>query len=171
MGEVNHALLRKILSTTQKSKHVQRLMLYTFLTILRESDACEAKTKIVLETMQQIKKIKQIKHITETRLYEAFSRKEVSAAWDKATTLMIDSYVLHNTKVAAGEQPACKICTENVADFLFVHGSSAHGGICGGCALRVAMGVRPKCPMCNQRVTMVCVRSSARVSQLSVFDP
>lgn len=171
MGEVNHALLRKILNTTHRSKHVQRLMLYTFLAVLRESCTCEAKTKIVLETMKQIKQIKQIKHITETRLYEAFSRQEVSAAWDKATALMLDSYARHNTKVASDEEPTCRICMENVADFLFVHGPSAHGGICGGCALRVAMGVRPKCPMCNQRVKMVCVRSSAIASQLSVFDP
>ena len=171
MCEVNHALLRRILSTTQKSKDVQRLILFTFLAVLRDSCNCEAKTKIVLETMKQIKQIKHIKHITETRLYEAFSRQEVSVAWDKATAHMIDSYVRHNTRVAADKEATCMICMENVADFLFVHGSSAHGGICGGCALRVAMGVRPKCPMCNQRVKMVCARSSAIVSQLRVFDP
>ena len=175
MSRLGHVLPQRILNTTLRGKDVRRLMLFTFLTILRdsccscnESSACRAKNNIVLDAIKQIKKLK---HVRDTRLYEVFSTREVSVAWDKASALIINSYMHHNTKVAADEEATCRICMENVADFLCVHGLSAHGGMCGSCALRVIMEARPKCPMCNQRVKMVCVRSSARVSQLSVFDP
>lgn len=175
MSRLGHVLPQKILNTTLKGKDVRRLVLFTFLAILRESicscnesSACRSKNNIIQDAMMQIKKLK---HIRDTRLYEVFSTREVSAAWDKAAALLLDSYVRHHTRVADDSRPTCRICMENIPDFLFVHGSSAHGGVCGGCALRVAMKVRPKCPMCNQRVNMVCVRSSARASQLRVFDP
>lgn len=150
-------------------------MLCTFLAILRESccpcnesSACKAKNNIVLDAMRQIKKLK---HVRDTRLYEVFSTREVSVAWDKASALIINSYMHRNTKVAKDEESTCMICMENVADFLCVHGSSAHSGMCGSCALRVVMEVRPRCPLCSQRVKMVCVRSSSQASKLRVFDP
>ena len=175
MSRLGIVLPQKILNTTLRGKDVRRFMVFTFLAILRESccpcdesSAFLAKHNIILDAMRQIKKLK---HIRDTRLYEVFSTREVSVAWDKASALIINSYMHHNTKVATDKQATCIICMENVADFLCVHGRTAHGGICGSCALRVVMEPRSKCPMCKQRVKLVCVRSSAEVSHLSVFDP
>lgn len=168
MCDENADMVQRIVSTTHKTKSVHLLRLYTFLLILKKNCSSKADTDIVVEAMNQMK---QIKNVNETRIYEAFSRRKVCVAWEKAGTLMVNSYAEANTRVAEEGKPTCNICMVNESDFLCVHGLTAHGGICGSCALRVVMEPTSRCPMCSQRVKLICVRSSSRAARIQIFDP
>ena len=161
-------LVGRIVNTTHKAKEAQILRTYIFLLILKKDATCKADTDIVVEAM---KRMKQIKNVGETRIYEAFSRRKVCLAWEQAGALMVSSYAEANTVVATEDKPMCIICVEKRSDYLCVHGQTAHGGFCGSCALRVVLEAGRRCPMCSQRVKLICVRSSSRAARLQIFDP
>lgn len=161
-------LLEKIVSKTHKVKFVHQLHLYTFLSILRKNYDCPEKRKIVMETL---KILKRIKNLRDTRIHEAFTESQIRTAWENAATLMAGTFLEKNTSVAHDGDVTCNICMENVADFLYVHKSTAHGGVCGSCAFRVILEPKPKCPICAQRVNMITERTSSRACKLKIYDP
>ncbi|CAM9700928.1 unnamed protein product [Ectocarpus sp. 6 AP-2014] len=164
----NATLAERLVRTTHKTKDVQLLRLYTFLLILKKNCTSKADTDVVVEAMKQMK---QLKNVRETRIYDAFSRRKVCLAWEEAGTMMVNSYAEVNTRVAKDGKPTCHICVENVPDFMCVHGKTAHSGICGSCALRIVLEPSSRCPICSQRVRLICIRSSSRAERLQVFDP
>lgn len=161
-------LLTKIVSKTHRVKFVHQLRLYTFLSILRKTYDSPKKRKIVGDTFKILKRIKDLR---DTGIYEAFTGPQIRTAWDNAGSLMTGTFAEKNTRVAEEGKPTCNICMENVADFLYVHGGTAHGGVCGSCAFRVILEPKPKCPICAQTVKMITVRSSSRACELKIYDP
>jgi len=160
-------LLTRVVQKSHRRRHVRQLRIYTFLKILRAEHSAANKRKAVDDALRAMKAIK---HIRETRLSDFFTATEISQSWEKAITLMIESYTQHNTSVAAEGEVACHICMDNVGDFLLVHGVSAHGGVCGACALRIILEGH-KCPFCSRSVKMMCMRGSVESKKcLRIFD-
>ena len=161
-------LYHRITRNNYRPKDARLVRLTTFLMVLRKRHPCPRKVKVVNDTIKVINKIKRIK---QTRLYEVFSKKEIRSAWEWSKTLMVESYEQENTCVAADGGKTCIICMEKVGDYVSVHGGTAHGGVCGTCALRLVMQARPRCPICSQKISMIAARGSICTSKLKIFDP
>lgn len=172
MANKMNKLMTRIVQKSHRRKHVRQLRWYTFLKILRTEYSAANSRKAVDEALRVLTSIK---HIRETRLHQFFTQAEISKSWEKANTLMIESYTEYNTSVATEGGVTCHICMDKVRDFLLVHGDSAHGGVCGACALRVILDGH-KCPFCKESVKMICARASIRPvdcrkkSGLRIFD-
>lgn len=164
------SLLARVVRKTHKPKDVRRLRIYIFLKILRADNEATDKRRAIDDALKQMKTIK---HIRETRLRQFFAPAEIRRVWEKANALFIKSYTDSNTSVATDGGVTCHICMENVSDFLLVHGGSAHGGVCGACALRIILDGH-KCPFCTKRVKAICARDVVRVTKggesLQIFD-
>lgn len=151
-------LMDRVLQKSHRKRHVRQLRLYTFLRILKTEHSAANKRRAVDEALRVLRTIK---HIRETRLNELFTPAEVSRSWEKANKIMIESYTEFNTSVAEEGDLSCHICMDKVGDFLLIHGDSAHGGVCGACALRILLDGH-KCPFCVRSVRMMCARDSIR---------
>ena len=150
-----------------RDAHVVRLA--TFLMVLRSRHkSSPSVSKVVHDTF---KIIKRVRRISDTRLYEVLTVDEVRSAWECSQKIMIESYEAENTRVAENGEKACNICMDKVGDFVSAHGVTAHGGICGACALRLVMQPRPRCPFCNQKIRMIAARNRACAGGLKIFDP
>lgn len=168
MLPVKKDLLQRIVCNTHNTKEVRLLRMFTFLTILRHKYTCPCKRVVVLEAM---KNIKRINDVSETSLHHEFSPRQIKEAWRRSRTLLIGTFREHNTTVAGVGDKACIICMENVGDYLCVHGRTAHGGVCGSCALRVVVEHGAKCPICKEEVHTITERTSSRAARLKIFDP
>jgi len=172
MAHQMNKLMTRIVQKSHRKRHVRQLRLYTFLKILKTEYSAANKREAVDEALRLLRAIR---HIRETRLNQFFTPAEVSKSWEKANTMMIESYTEYNTSVAKEGDLSCHICMDKVGDFLLIHGNSAHGGICGACALRVILDGH-KCPFCVRSVKMICARASIssedrlEKSGLRIFD-
>lgn len=168
MRKAKNTLLDNCVKRTLTKAKVHRIRVVVFMMALRESDTCAVKRAVVHDNLNNLDAVR---YISQTTLCDVFSKKQLRAAWKHAQAMMIEKYTEHNTVSASDGQASCFICMENVPDFLVVHGSSAHGGVCGTCALRTVMEPCPKCSVCMQRVRMVCDRSSISARNLVIYDP
>jgi len=168
MCKTNETQLEKCVKTTLTTTQVDGIRKYVFLSILLRASDCPAKRAAVHDTRRNLKTVR---FLSQTRLCDEFDGRQLRDAWQNSLTMMVEKYTEHNTVAASDGQATCRICMENVPDFLHHGVSSAHGGVCGSCALRIAMERNPRCSLCNQLVRMVCVRSSSCASDLVVYDP
>ena len=150
-----------------RDAHVVRLA--TFLMVLRNRHkSSPSVSKVVYDTFKIIKRVKKI---ADTRLYEVLTKHEVRSAWECSQKIMVEAYEVENTRVAEDGEKACSICMDKVGDYVSAHGATAHGGICGACALRLVMQPHPKCPFCSQKIRMIAARSRVCAGGLKIFDP
>lgn len=150
---------------TPELAHVTRF--YTLLVVLKATYRCPAKDRIIRQTMKLVKKNM---YIRESYLYSQFTRHQIRSAWQHAKKVMIRCYDKENTRGSKEGELTCSICMENKGDFICAHEDTAHGGICGSCALTIILSKKQRCPMCSQQLDSVCKRPADGQSKFRIFD-
>ncbi len=154
---------------------VHRTIMWVFFSILRRASYDRPAQRAAVRNIWRILRADN-RDISPTSLRGVFDRSQTQLAWRQAKAMIMEKFAERRTvAVSDPEAAACAVCFANVPDFVLVHadGETAHGGVCGSCALRVMVHWLeqnpPRCFLCNQRVRMVCPRSCSRARRLDVF--
>lgn len=137
---------------------------YTLLAVLKATFKSYRRDRAVNET---VRLLKGAGRVNDTQIHREFTKAQLRYGWLKSKSVMVRCYAKENTTEAGPLDLTCNICMVNKGDYVCVHASTAHGGVCGSCAMQVVIGKNPRCPMCNQTLDLIC---HIKLCKVKVFD-